>query len=40
MDARYLCYDLIGLKDEAGNPMKKDRKYCELKNPTQYLEKY
>ena len=34
MDDRYSCYTLIDLKDVSGNPLKKDRTYCELKNPT------
>lgn len=40
MDERYICYGLIDLMDLAGDPMKKDRNYCELKNPDQYLIKY
>lgn len=40
MDDRYKCYNLIDLKDKDGNPVKKDRTYCELKNPLQYTDKY
>jgi hypothetical protein len=40
MDARYECYDLIDAKDDKGQPLTKGRTYCELKNPTQYINKY
>lgn len=40
MDDRYQCYNDIGLVDATGKPYKKDRTYCELKNPTQYIDKY